>query len=121
MGTSFADMLADALSETAEKTRPAPESPFAQSVRAVESRVASATIASMQPDVPAWARTLNVSPFAAESDLKKAFKRRAFETHPDRGGSPTLFIAAKRALDEALSSVLALTTPPTARAAAAYR
>lgn len=38
-----------------------------------------------------WADVLGVSPTASQGDAKRAFRRRAMETHPDRGGDADEF------------------------------
>lgn len=54
------------------------------------------------PPAPAWARTL-AAPFpCTERQLRAAFRKRAFDTHPDRGGNAHDFIEARRALETGL-------------------
>lgn len=115
MGPSFADVLAEACAFESEARVVAPDP-----MRPVVARLDSASIASLSLALPAWAETLRVSPFADESDLRRAWKRRAFESHPDRGGSSSEFVAVKNALDEALSAARA-PAPSFVRAASAYR
>jgi hypothetical protein len=47
-----------------------------------------------------WA-TLRVAPRATEEDLKRAFRQRALETHPDHGGTAEAFREVTRAYQEA--------------------
>ena len=42
---------------------------------------------------------LGVSPDASAEEVKGAFRRKALEAHPDRGGSAEAFITLKRAYD----------------------
>ncbi len=50
----------------------------------------------------AWT-ILGVDPKATLAEIKAAFRKRARETHPDRGGDPRAFDEAKRAFDHALA------------------
>jgi hypothetical protein len=50
----------------------------------------------------AWA-VLGVEPRASAADIKKAFRKRALETHPDRGGSDEAFRSVKKAYEQALA------------------
>jgi hypothetical protein len=43
---------------------------------------------------------LGVRPGATMDEVKAAFRRKALEHHPDRGGEAAAFIAAKRAYDD---------------------
>lgn len=53
---------------------------------------------------PPWAALLDLSwPAYCEADVAKAFRARAFEQHPDRGGSHDAFVALSRARDAALA------------------
>jgi hypothetical protein len=49
----------------------------------------------------AW-QILGVDPKATQDEIKAAFRKRALETHPDRGGDARAFDEAKRAYDHAL-------------------
>lgn len=102
-----------------------PEGPaaasFEQSLRSFE-----AALADLPPDVvtgPAvasWAVALGVTLPCTVQELKRAFRRLAFATHPDRpGGSHDAFLRAQAALQDALSSLRA--APPPARLAGAGR
>jgi hypothetical protein len=106
MGTSFAEVLSDTV---ARQHRDGDEarspSPFADSLHGWEGCVAEAAVAMVLPEWPAWARTLAVSPHATEGELRRAFRRRAFELHPDRGGDVEAFLHARQALDEGLAAL----------------
>jgi hypothetical protein len=45
---------------------------------------------------------LGVDATASLEDLKVAFRKKALEHHPDHGGAPELFMAVKRAYDNAV-------------------
>lgn len=45
---------------------------------------------------------LGVNPDATEEEIKRAFHKLAFDTHPDRGGNPDAFMLLDRAYREAL-------------------
>jgi curved DNA-binding protein CbpA len=45
---------------------------------------------------------LGLGPTATLAEIKRAFRRLALATHPDRGGSAAAFIRIKWAHDEAL-------------------
>lgn len=51
-----------------------------------------------------WWETLSVEPSANEDEIRAAYKRRAMETHPDRGGAPGLFVAVQEALRQGLAA-----------------
>lgn len=58
-------------------------------------------------DVPAGSNPLTLLGLggsATRDDIKRAFRRLALATHPDRGGSAAAFIRVKWAHDEALAS-----------------
>ena len=62
--------------------------------------------ASVSKGSRAWARDLlGLRADASADDIKRAFRAKAIETHPDRGGDQAAFIDAKRALDVALAAV----------------
>lgn len=48
-----------------------------------------------------WA-ILNVSADATVDEIKRAYRRRALETHPDRGGDPEVFRVVQSAYERAL-------------------
>lgn len=45
------------------------------------------------------ASVLGVAPTASQTEIRRAFRRRALASHPDRGGSEKDFIAVKRAYE----------------------
>lgn len=49
----------------------------------------------------AWA-VLGLEPGASRDAVLRAFRRRALETHPDRGGDPDDFLAVRRAYERLL-------------------
>jgi DnaJ-domain-containing protein 1 len=58
------------------------------------------------PDATAQAyKLLGLDNKATEADAKAAFKRLAFEHHPDRGGDVAKFHEAKAALDRVLLAI----------------
>jgi curved DNA-binding protein CbpA len=46
--------------------------------------------------------TLGLDPKATVAEIQRAYKRRALETHPDRGGSAESFRALHKAYESAL-------------------
>jgi curved DNA-binding protein CbpA len=46
---------------------------------------------------------LGVEPRATVEEIKRAFRKRALETHPDRGGDAELFRSVQRAYEQALA------------------
>ena len=55
---------------------------------------------------PAWAVELGVELPCDASSVRRAFRRRALQTHPDRpGGSHEAFLRSMRALDQGLSAL----------------
>ena len=46
---------------------------------------------------------LGLGPTATQQEIKRAFRRLALTTHPDKGGSAAAFIRVKWAHDEALA------------------
>ena len=58
------------------------------------------------PGVPAGSNPLTIlglGPRATHEEIKRAFRRLALATHPDRGGTAAAFIRVKWAHDEALA------------------
>jgi len=70
-----------------------------QRARADTSHAAPARNAANQPSI--WA-TLGLTAHAPSAEIKSAYKKRALETHPDRGGSATDFRALHAAYQTAL-------------------
>lgn len=123
MGT-FADVLVSALRREESRAR-------AVATPSIDLDSAAAASVAATVDVrPAWARTLGLDDDACTAeDVRRAFRRRAFETHPDRGGAVEAFVAVKRAHDEAMnalrggsvsSSVIGATATRARRRANAY-
>jgi hypothetical protein len=80
---------------------------FAESVRAFEATLGQlAEECGPVGEGARWAKALGVSWPCTAQDLKRAFRRLAFETHPDRaGGSHAAFLDAQAALQEAMASL----------------
>ena len=54
------------------------------------------------PDAPIpWWTVLDVEPTAGLEEIERAYRERAKEHHPDRGGRPEMMAAINRARDEA--------------------
>jgi hypothetical protein len=97
----FARILADAVARQGAPT------PFADAVAAFEQGILRAAL-HVAREAPVWARVLHVAPDCSERELRAAFRRRAFETHPDRpGGSEIAFLEAQRALAAGLAALAA--------------
>jgi hypothetical protein len=60
--------------------------------------------ASAEASVSIWTQ-LGVAPNVSETELKAAYRQRAFETHPDRGGAEEAFRAVVRVYQEALKRI----------------
>jgi hypothetical protein len=54
------------------------------------------------PPASAW-QVLGVEPSASVLEIKSAYRARALETHPDRGGDPNAFRALHRAYESAIA------------------
>ena len=52
-----------------------------------------------------WHSVLGVSPDASAEDIRKAYRKQAKETHPDRGGSKEDFQRVQDALGEGLAAI----------------
>jgi hypothetical protein len=63
------------------------------------------TLDASQGPVSAWA-LLGLEPGANLIELKRAFRARALETHPDRGGDAAQFRAVQRAYERLLQRLL---------------
>ena len=64
-----------------------------------EERKAAAPFPARETAVSSWS-LLGLAPGASASEIKRAFRQRALETHPDRGGEAELFRQVKRAYDK---------------------
>ena len=60
------------------------------------------------------ARLLGVAPNASARHIQAAFRKKALETHPDRGGCANQFLAVRDAADLLLRPAPAATAPPRA-------
>lgn len=50
-----------------------------------------------------WYEVLEVSNDAGEATIKEAYRKKAFQHHPDRGGNSNMFYAIQQAYQQALS------------------
>lgn len=68
------------------------------------------------PDAPvsAWS-VLGLAPEASLAELKRAYQKRALETHPDQGGDPDAFRAVQRAYEKLLKRLDARNAQPKRR------
>lgn len=95
---TFEHHLQEAL---AEQDRHAPGARTAGPGRSLEEELRALTLG---PRRPRWAAELDVDPSCGVDGLRRAFRRRALETHPDRpGGSHEAFLRCQRALEEGLA------------------
>lgn len=106
MGT-FADVLFAALRrEEARGRDPGVKAPGAPAMVDLHASVAASLAA--EDARPAWARTLGLSLGCDEEQVRRAYRRLVFETHPDRpGGSHEAFLAVRLAHDEAMAALRA--------------
>ena len=51
------------------------------------------------PPLSAW-QTLGLEPGSDHEEIKKAYRQRALETHPDRGGEASAFRAVQKAYEK---------------------
>ncbi len=119
--TAFADLLAQLLDAPA--AAPALAGARACAPDAIDA-LSWGALATEPANRPAWAKTLGVSAECSEEELKRAYRRRALEVHPDRGGSAEDFAHVQRAFERGLESIRSATPVVDARvsyAAAAYR
>jgi hypothetical protein len=82
-----------------------PPWPAARESRESSSRSSSSSRSASTASVhrpSAWS-ILGLDPKASVAEIKAAFRKRALETHPDRGGDARAFDEAKRAFDHALA------------------
>lgn len=100
--SQFADLLEAALEGSPE---PRQETAFDQSLRVFECTLAAFASADGLTSMIPGAQELGIEGVCTVDDVKRAFRRLAFATHPDRpGGSHDAFLRAKKLLDEALTS-----------------
>jgi hypothetical protein len=112
MGSFAAALLAALRSEEARGRGPEVKAPAAPAMVDLHASV-SASLAAAD-ERPRWARVLGVRVDCDEEQVRQAYRRRAFETHPDRpGGSHEAFLAVRRAHEEAVA-VLATAAAPSA-------
>jgi curved DNA-binding protein CbpA len=65
--------------------------PFSEAeARSMDGGEGRARSSSRSPSLSVW-DVLGIAPDASIDDIKLAFRRRAFETHPDRGGTDEAF------------------------------
>ena len=57
------------------------------------------------PDASAWS-VLGLAPGASLADVRRAFQRRALETHPDQGGEAEAFQAVRRAYEKLVARLV---------------
>jgi hypothetical protein len=96
--------------------------PFEDAVAAFDARVASSlTEPAGGLTREAWAVELGVAWPCTAAELRRAFRRRAFETHPDRaGGSNEAFIRVQSLLKQGAAAVAAQANLPAPSAARRY-
>ncbi len=101
---SFAEELEQAIASSTDELEatPAPARPIVDD--AISAMLATAT--AFEVVAPSWAMTIGVPFPCTETELKRSFRKRAFETHPDRpGGSHEAFLSVSRALDEGVKAL----------------
>jgi hypothetical protein len=101
---SFAEELEQAIEASAAEFKETPS--FERPV--VDDAIVSmiATASAIEVVAPAWAMTIGVHFPCTEIELKRSFRQRAFETHPDRpGGSHEAFLDVSRALEEGVRAI----------------
>lgn len=106
--TAFGDILSAMLDEPegAPSGSPRP-SDFDDQARLFECEIAAASLRVAPAEAqPAWAVALEVQLPCSADELRRAFRKRAFRTHPDReGGSHEAFLQTQALLDEALADL----------------
>ncbi len=107
--SDFEGVLRQAMADAATGDTRAHRS-FERSLRSFEEALADAPGARERRgrpgERPGWASELGVDLPCTVEDVKRAFRRRAFETHPDRrGGSHQAFLRVQGLLHEALESL----------------
>ncbi|MFW5740355.1 MAG: J domain-containing protein [Myxococcota bacterium] len=102
--TTFAEHLQAAMHR---REAPAPRTaPLTDSLRAFENALGGLGLSSQVLETNAdcrWAAALGLTLPCTVRDVKRAFRRLAFQTHPDRpGGSHSAFLEAQALLQQAL-------------------
>jgi hypothetical protein len=77
--------------------------PFADSLRDWNDHLWASQICVEQ--VPEHLRMLGLRGHPTESEIRRAFRQKAFVAHPDRGGSQQEFVRLTQALEDALSDL----------------
>lgn len=106
----------------ADEPAPPPSPRFADAIADFETQVAVLSVEKVvtAPAFP-WAAELGVTLPCSAAELKRAFRKRAFETHPDRpGGSHEEFLRVQELVAQAQRD-LAAWREPTPGAAWWYR
>jgi hypothetical protein len=104
MGTFAAALFAALRSEEARGRGPEVKAPAAPVMVDLHACVSASFAAA--DERPSWARVLGLRADCTEEQVKRAYRVRAFDTHPDRpGGSHEAFLAVRRAHDEALAAL----------------
>jgi hypothetical protein len=104
--TTFAQVLESALREPAPAPCRAPAFPAPPSFEAFQAALDRLPLEHRGGRRPGWAVELDLTLPCDAQAARRAFRRRALQTHPDRpGGSHEAFLRSVRALDEALSAV----------------
>jgi hypothetical protein len=106
---TFEELLTAAMSEAGAPSRsrtPVAGDRERDVVAKVAEAAARAELVASKSRSPAWAEVLGVSLPCSEHSLKQAWRRRAFETHPDRpGGSHEEFLSTRAAYERGLAAV----------------
>jgi len=108
--TSFRELLDEELSRQQRDEGGADASAAAQGEGRVSTedryRAMIASETALTAERADWERTLGLTFPCTHEEVRRSFKRRALDTHPDRpGGSHEAFLAVRAARDEALSAL----------------
>jgi hypothetical protein len=58
-----------------------------------------------QAQQKSWCEILEVKPWATAEQIKEAYRKKAMEVHPDKGGTSEMFTIVKNAYDQGLLAV----------------